>query len=284
MKIDSHHHFWKYSVEEYGWIDDEMKAIRRDFLPEDLEKEIRGSGIEGVVSVQARQTIAETEWLLGFSENNDFIKGVVGWVPLLSTDVRKYLSTFSAFSKFKAARHVVQGEPDDDFILRKDFNEGIKALKEFGLAYDILILEKHLLQTIKFVDMHPDQIFILDHIAKPRIKENILKPWRKNIMALAERQNVYCKISGMVTEADYRTWTEEQLHPYFDTVLDAFGAKRLMFGSDWPVCTVACEYRRWAGIVQELISKLSASEQEAIFGGNAVKAYNLNIQRQMGKC
>jgi len=232
MKIDSHHHFWKYNVKEYGWIDDDMKVIRRDFLPADLEEEIRGSGIDGVVSVQARQTIAETEWLLGFSESHDFIKGVVGWVPLLSTDVRKYLSTFSAFSKLKSVRHVVQGEPDDDFILRKDFNEGIKALKEFGLAYDILILEKHLTQTIKFVDMHPDQIFILDHIAKPRIKENILEPWRKNIMALAERQSVYCKISGMVTEADYRTWTEEQLRPYFDTVLDAFGAKRLMFGSD----------------------------------------------------
>ncbi|MEI6423777.1 MAG: amidohydrolase family protein [Lentisphaerota bacterium] len=275
MNIDAHHHFWIYNVKEYGWIDDDMKVIRRDFLPADLEEEIRGADIDGVVSVQARQTISETEWLLGFSENNDFIKGVVGWVPLLSTDIRKYLSTFSVFPKFKAARHVVQGEPDDDFILRKDFNEGIKALKEFGLAYDILILEKHLTQTIKFVDMHPDQIFILDHIAKPRIKENILEPWRKNIMALAERQNVYCKISGMVTEADYRTWTEEQLHPYFDTVLDAFGAKRLMFGSDWPVCTVACEYRRWAGIVQEFISKLSVSEQEAIFGGNAVRAYNL---------
>ncbi len=277
MKIDSHHHFWKYSVEEYGWIDDGMKVIRRDFLPEDLEKEISGSGIDGVVSVQARQTIDETEWLLGFSEKHDFIKGVVGWVPLISPNVRQHLSDFSSFRKLKSVRHVIQGESDNDFILRKDFDEGIKALKEFGLAYDILILEKHLPQTIKFIDMHPEQIFILDHIAKPKIKGNLIEPWRANIIKLAERRNVYCKVSGMVTEADYMKWTEEQLRPYFETVLDAFGPERLMFGSDWPVCTVACEYRRWVGIVRKYISKLSVSEQEAIFGGNAVRAYDLNI-------
>ncbi len=275
MKIDSHHHFWKYSIEEFGWIDDDMKSIRKDFLPEDLEKEIRGAGIDGVVSVQARQTVAETEWLLGFSEKHDFIKGVVGWVPLSSPNVRQHLSHFSSFPKLKSLRHVVQGESDDDFILGNDFKRGIKALNEFGLAYDILILEKHLPQTIKFVDMHPEQVFILDHVAKPRIRENIIEPWRKNIRALAQRQNVYCKISGMVTEADYGKWTVEQLHPYFETVLDAFGPERLMFGSDWPVCTVACEYRRWVGIVRKFISKLSASEQEAIFGGNAVRAYKL---------
>lgn len=277
MKIDSHHHFWNYSVEEYDWIDDEMKAIRRDFLPEDLEKEIRGAGIDGVVSVQARQTVEETEWLLAFSEEHDFIKGVVVWVPLVSPILRQCLSGFASFHKLKSVRHVVQGEPDDNFILRKDFNEGIRGLKEFNLSYDILILEKHLPQTIKFVDMHPDQIFILDHIAKPRIRENILEPWAKNIRSLAERQNVYCKVSGMVTEADYRKWTEDQLRPYFDTVLDSFGPKRLMFGSDWPVCTVACEYRRWVEIVRKSISKLSNSEQEAIFGGNAIRAYNLAL-------
>lgn len=278
MKIDAHHHFWKYSVEEYGWIDHDMKVIRRDFLPEDLEKEIRGSGIDGVVSVQARQTLAETEWLLGFSEKYDFIKGVVGWVPLISNNVRQHISDFSSSRKLKSVRHVIQGESDNDYILRKDFNEGIKVLREFGLAYDILILEKHLPQTIKFVDMHPDQIFILDHIAKPKVKENLIEPWRRNIRVLAERRNVYCKVSGMVTEADYGKWTEEQLRPYFENVLDAFGPKRLMFGSDWPVCTVACEYRRWVGIVRKFISRLSLSEQDAIFGGNAVKAYGLNIE------
>ncbi|MCX6984947.1 MAG: amidohydrolase family protein [Lentisphaerae bacterium] len=277
MKIDSHQHFWKYSVEEYGWIDDDMKSIRRDFLPEDLEKETRSVGIDGVVSVQARQTVAETECLLGFSQKHDFIKGVVGWVPLISSDVRECLSGLTSFPKLKSVRHVVQGEPDNNFILRNDFNEGISALREFGLAYDILILEKHLPQTIKFVDMHPDQIFILDHIAKPRIKENILEPWRKNIMSLSERKNVYCKFSGMVTEADYGKWTEDQLRPYFETVLEAFGPERLMFGSDWPVCTVACEYRRWLGTVREFISNLSSSEQDSIFGVNAVRAYNLTV-------
>jgi len=275
MKIDSHHHFWKYSVNEYGWIDDDMKSIRKDFLPEDLEREIRGAGIDAVVSVQARQTVSETEWLLGFSEEHAFIKGLVGWVPLSSPNVKQHLSRFSSFPKLKSVRHVVQGESDDDFILGNDFNRGIKVLKEFGLAYDILILEKHLPQTIRFVDMHPDQVFILDHIAKPRIKENIIEPWRKNIRSLAQRRNVYCKVSGMVTEADYGKWTEEQLRPYFETVLEAFGPERLMFGSDWPVCTVACEYRRWGAIVHKFISGLSVSEQDAIFGGNAVKAYDL---------
>ena len=277
MKIDSHHHFWKYSTDEYGWIEDEMKAVRRDFLPAELEKEIEGAGINGVVSVQARQTLEETEWLLRFSEKHDFIKGVVGWVPLISTDVGEYLSTLRSFTKLKAVRHVVQGEPDDDFILREDFNEGIRKLKECKLSYDILILEKHLPQTIRFVDMHPDQIFILDHIAKPRIRENLIEPWRKNIRALAERGNVYCKVSGMVTEADYGKWTDEQLRPYFNAVLEAFGPERLMFGTDWPVCTVACDYRRWVVIVQKFISSLSTSEQEAIFGGNAIKAYNLDL-------
>ena len=275
MKIDAHHHFWKYSAEEYGWIDDAMNSIRRDFLPADIDAEIKAAGIDGVVSVQARQSEKETKWLLEFSRKHDFIKGVVGWCPLCSRDVGKHLSDYSGFGKLKAVRHVLQGEPDDNFILRKDFNEGIRTLREFGLAYDILILEKHLPQTIKFVDMHPDQIFILDHIAKPRIKENLVEPWRKNIRWLAERKNVYCKVSGMVTEADYGAWTVEQLHPYFETVLDAFGPERLMFGSDWPVCTVACEYRRWVEIVEKAISNLSVDEQSLIMGGTAVKAYDL---------
>ncbi len=277
--IDSHHHFWKYSTEEYGWIDDEMKVLRRDFLPKDLEKEIKGAGIGGVVSVQARQTLEETEWLLGLAEKHDFIKGVVGWAPLISPDIKKCIAgLISSSSKLKSLRHVVQGEPDENFILRKDFNDGIRSLEEFGLAYDILIFERHLPQTIKFVDMHPEQIFILDHIAKPGIKDNLLEPWKKNIISLGKRENVFCKVSGMVTEAYYLNWTEKQLQPYFNTVLEAFGPERLMFGSDWPVCTVACEYRRWLGILRKLISKLSVSEQDFILGGNADRAYKLNIQ------
>lgn len=275
MKIDSHHHFWKYDSVEYGWIDDAMRVIRRDFLPEHLREEIASVGIDGVVSVQARQNLIETQWLLDLAAQNDFIKGVVGWVELVSPNVGKQLERFAASPKLKSVRHVVQGEPDDNFILGKDFNRGIRELKQFDLVYDILIFEKHLPQTIRFVDLHPDQLFVLDHIAKPRIKDNLLQPWRKEITELARRENVFCKISGMVTEADYNKWTEEQLRPYFETVVDAFEPKRLMFGSDWPVCLVACEYARWRQVVADWISKFSADEQARILGGTAMEAYKL---------
>jgi L-fuconolactonase len=275
MKIDAHHHFWKYNPAEFGWIDDSMKMIRRDFLPEHLRSEIAASGIDGVISVQARQTIEETRWLLEFAAQNDFIKGVVGWVELVSPDVRKDLARFAANKKLKAVRHVVQGEPDDHFILRADFNRGISALREFDLCYDILIFERHLPQTIEFVDRHPNQIFILDHIAKPKIKANELSPWRENLRELAKRQNVFCKISGMVTEADFKSWTEARLRAYFDVALEAFTPRRLMFGSDWPVCLAACGYARWFRLVADWIKKLSPNEQARVLGGTAIEAYKL---------
>lgn len=275
MKIDSHHHFWNYDPVEYGWIDDAMKAIRRDFLPEHLRAEIASVGVDGVVSVQARQNLVETQWLLDFATQNDFIKGVVGWVELVSPKAGAELERFAANPKLKSVRHVVQGEPDDNFILRADFNRGIRELKRFNLAYDILIFERHLPPTIKFVDAHPEQVFVLDHIAKPRIKAGAFEPWNKNLRALAQRPNVYCKASGLVTEADFATWTEPQLRTYFDVVLEAFGPKRLMFGSDWPVCLVACGYARWHGLVSGWISKLSAAEQDRILGGTAIEAYKL---------
>jgi L-fuconolactonase len=275
MKIDAHHHFWKYNPVEFDWIDDPMKMIRRDFLPEHLRAEISVAKIDGVISVQARQMIEETRWLLEFAAQNDFIKGVVGWVELISPNVRKDLARFAANKKLKAVRHVVQGEPDDNFILRADFNRGISALREFDLRYDILIFERHLSQTIKFVDRHPNQIFILDHIAKPKIKANELSPWRENLRELARRENVFCKISGMATEADFKAWAGPQLRAYFEVALEAFGARRLMFGSDWPVCLVACGYARWHALVADWISKLSPDEQARIFGGTAIEAYKL---------
>ena len=275
QRIDAHHHFWKYDPAEYGWIDDAMAAIRRDFLPEDLQREIANVGIDGVVSVQARQTVEATQWLLALAEAHDFIRGVVGWVPLVSPSVSNDLARFAEDRRLKAVRHVLQGEGDERYMLRADFNRGIAALRECGLVYDILILERHLPQTIEFVDRHPDQVFVLDHIAKPRIKDGIISPWRENIMKLAERENVYCKLSGMVTEADYEAWTEAELRPYMDTVLAAFGPRRLMFGSDWPVCLVACPYERWHRIISEFISPLSASERERILGGTAIEAYRL---------
>jgi L-fuconolactonase len=275
MKIDSHHHFWKYSPEEYGWIDDAMKAIRRDFLPPDLEREIRSAGIDGVVSVQARTSLEETRFLLEFADRHDWIRGVVGWADLTDSRVGKALEEFKRNPKFKAVRHVLQGEPDSRYMLRGDFNRGVALLEDFGLAYDILIFERHLPQTLQFVDRHPSQVFVLDHIAKPRIKDNVLSPWQSRIVELAHRPNVYCKVSGMATEADYESWTPAQLKPYFDTALSAFGPRRLMFGSDWPVCLAAVEYKRWHDIVESWIAHLPAADQAHIMGGTAVEAYGL---------
>ena len=275
MIIDSHHHFWNYHPTEFDWIDDSMRAIRRNFLPGDLESTIAPLAIEGVVSVQARQSLEETRWLLELAASHEFIRGVVGWVDLRSDAVSEQLHEFSANPKLKAVRHVVQGEPDDQFILGTEFNRGIVQLKEFGLTYDILILERHLPATIEFVDRHPDQTFVLDHIAKPKISENTLEPWKAYLTELARRPNVYCKVSGMVTEAQFDHWTMEQLRPYWDCVLKAFGPARLMYGSDWPVCLVACQYDRWFQTVQDFASYLSETERQAIFGQNAARAYNL---------
>ncbi len=275
MTIDSHHHFWSYSAAEYPWIGDSMTALRRDFLPEHLQAEIVAAGIDGVVSVQARQSVRETELLLSLADGNDFIKGVVGWVPLAQADVGDSLAKFAANPKLRAVRHVVQDEPDDRFILGTDFNRGVAMLREFDLVYDILIFERQLAPSIEFVDRHPEQVFVLDHIAKPRIKDGALEPWRENIRELARRENVFCKISGMVTEADWKTWNEVQLRPYLDVVLDAFRPKRLMFGTDWPVCLAASSYARWLEVVQNFSAKLSADEQEWLWGKTALQAYGL---------
>ena len=277
MKIDSHHHFCKYSVGEYPWIGDAMAPLRRDFLPEHLKAEIAAAGIDGVVSVQARQTVGETEWLLSLADGNDFIKGVVGWVPLAETGVREVIAKFATNPKLRAVRHVVQDEPDDRFILGGDFNRGVSVLRDFGLVYDILIFERQLAASIEFVDRHPKQVFVLDHIAKPRIKDNAIEPWRANIREMARRENVFCKVSGMVTEADWKTWTWEQMRPYFDAVLEAFGPKRLMFGTDWPVCLAASGYARWTELIWRFACGLSADEQAWLFGKTAIEAYRLCV-------
>ncbi len=274
-KIDTHQHFWNYDPVEYDWINDNMHAIRRNFLPEDLEKQIAECGVTGVVSVQARQTLEETQWLLELANRHKFIHGVVGWVPLIAPDISDILEPLAANRNLRAVRHVLQDEPDPFYMLRPDFNRGIRALKSFGLAYDILIYERHLPQTIEFVDRHPDQIFIVDHLAKPQVRSGAISPWREDMQDLARRPNVYCKLSGLATEAGYASWTEDQLRPYLDVTLKAFGPRRLMFGSDWPVCTVAVEYARWASIVGNAIASLSASEQEQIWSATALKAYNL---------
>jgi L-fuconolactonase len=277
LKIDSHHHLWRFNPDEYSWLVD---PIRRDFLPADLQRELSSASIDAAITVQARQTLEETRWLLELAAQNDFIKGVVGWVPLIAPNIAATLEQFSAHPKLRAVRHVLHDEPDDNYILRPDFNRGISLLAHHKLAYDILIFERHLPQTIRFVDQHPNQIFVLDHLAKPRLKLNEISPWRENISELAKRPNVSCKLSGLATEADHANWTTAQLRPYMDTVLDAFGPKRLMFGSDWPVCLLAVTYQRWAEIVQAFIAQLSTTEQQRIWSETALAAYNLPAAKQ----
>ena len=277
MIIDTHHHYWNYNPIDFDWIDDDMAAIRRSFLPEDLKSALKDTGVTGVVSVQARQCLEETDWLLQLAADNEFMKGIVGWLPLASDNIEELLAKYSPNRWLKAVRHVVQGEPDPEFIFGKSFNRGISLLKNYGLVYDILIFEYQLANTIRFVDQHPDQQFVLDHIAKPRIKTNELEPWAKNIRDLAKRENVSCKISGMVTEADFKSWTEEQLKPYLEVVLEAFGPERLLYGSDWPVCLVATEYANWLNLVKRNMAQLSANEQQLIFCKNAQAVYQLEI-------
>ncbi len=274
MVIDSHHHFWNYDPVEFDWIDESMRSIRRSFLPDDLKDQISTVGIDGVISVQARQTLEETDFLLKQAEANYFIKAVVGWLPLANKNINKLLERYSDAPELKSVRHVVQGEASG-FLDGEAFNNGINSLKAYDLVYDVLIFEHQLEETIRFVDRHPNQAFVLNHIAKPKIKINQLEPWKENLVELAKRENVTCKISGMVTEADFHHWKEQQLNPYIDTILEAFGSSRLMFGSDWPVCLVACNYKQWYDLIRKFIQPLSSTEQADIMGNTAIKTYKI---------
>jgi L-fuconolactonase len=274
-RIDAHHHLWRYVPAEYPWMTDGMEVLRRDFLLEDLKAVTALAGIAGTVVVEAARRVEETIWLAEIAASDDLIRGVVGWAPLTDPRIGLDLEKLARLPKVKGIRHAIHDEPDDLFVLRDDFNRGITELRQFGLKYDILIFEKHLPQTIEFVDRHPDQIFIVDHIAKPRIREQALSPWKGHVAELAHRENVYCKVSGMVTEALWDAWTDESLRPYLDVVLEAFGPKRLMFGSDWPVLTLASTYGRWLSTVQRAVATLSPTEQEWVFSKTAIEAYGL---------
>lgn len=275
MRIDSHQHFWIYNPSEYGWISDDMEILKKDYLPGQLQKELFSVGFDGSITVQARQTLEETKWILGLAEQNSFIKGVVGWVDLCSPEIEEQLAQFSKHPKLVGVRHVVHDEPDDNFILRKDFLNGISHLKKFGLAYEILIFPRHLPNTIQFVSRFPEQLFILDHIAKPLIKDKKVSPWKEGIEKLAGYKNVYCKLSGMVTEADMKNWKKEDIIPYLDIVFDAFGPDRLMIGSDWPVCRVAGLYQQVMKIVPDYIETYSDEDKNKILGENALRVYRL---------
>ncbi len=280
MIVDSHQHFWRYDAQEYDWIGEDLAAIRRDFLPADLARELGPAGVDAVVSVQARQTLEETCWLLELAEANEFIAGVVGWVPLVSPTVGDTLGGLAANPRLCGVRHVLQGEADPDFAARPDFDRGVGSLRGLGLVYDILVYERQLPAATALVDRHPDQVFVVDHVAKPRIRDGVVSPWRERMRELGRRPNVFCKLSGMVTEADPRAWTGATLRPFADVVLEAFDPSRVMFGSDWPVCLAGCSYSRWLTTVRELCAGLSAGERESVLGGTARRAYGLDGRRR----
>ena len=279
-RIDAHHHLWRYSAAEYGWIDEEMAALRRDFLPGDLKDAMASADIDGTIAVQARQSIDETRWLLDLADANDAIRGVVGWAPIAGEEFPGVMEEFEGRAKLKGLRHVIQDERDPHYILREDFNSGIRTLVDSGLVYEILIFERHLEDAITFVDEHPRQPFVLDHIAKPLIAAGQLEPWATRMRELGRRPNVWCKLSGMVTEAD---WCADPagarslatLKPYLDVAVEAFGPSRLMAGSDWPVCLLATGYAQWFDLLHSYFADFSEPERAAIFGGAAIEVYGL---------
>lgn len=275
MRIDAHQHFWRFDASKYAWISNEMAPLQRDFLPEDLKPLLDELGFDGSIAVQACHSSEETEWLLELANANAFVRGVVGWVDLCSSDAPRQLERLAANQKLVGVRHVAQDEPDDQFLLRPDFRRGISRLSEFGLAYDILIYPRHLRVAAAFARGFPDQRFVLDHIAKPLIGEGALAPWEKDIRVLAQLPNVCCKLSGMVTEARWRQWAREDFRPYLDVVLEAFGPSRLMIGSDWPVCTLSANHRDTMAIVMDYVAQLSAEERNSILGGNCAAFYRL---------
>jgi L-fuconolactonase len=272
MRLDSHQHFWNYNAEQYPWIQSSW-PIKRTFLPDDLAPLLAQAGLDGCIAVQARQTLEESRWLLELADQSAIIKGVVGWVDLRSDKVEEQLAQFASHPKFVGVRHVVQDEPDDDFMVRPDFLRGISKLKQFNLPYDILIYPKQLPAAIKLVQQFPEQPFVLDHIAKPHIKDGTISPWREQILELAKTPNLLCKVSGMVTEAKWQGWRYDHFVPYLDVVSEAFGVDRLMYGSDWPVCLLAGSYPQVHSLTRRYFASQSEVAKAKIFGGNATRFY-----------
>ncbi len=275
MRIDSHQHFWIYAAEEYPWIDEDKDALKRDYMPADLAPLMAPNGIDGTVAVQARQNPRETEFLLELADANDFIRGVVGWVDLRADDVAAQLERFGPHPRLVGVRHIVHDEVDDRFMLGGGFLDGLALLNQYKLTYDLLLYPRHLQVAIDVVKRFPNQPFVLDHIAKPFIKDGILEPWASEIRELATYENVCCKVSGLVTEAAWKVWTRDDYAPYLDVVFDCFGIDRLMFGSDWPVCTLSGSYSEVVGIVRDYISGLSNEEKDKVMGANARSFYSL---------
>jgi len=274
-RIDSHQHFWNYDQSRQVWINEQMEVLKKDFIPKDLEPLLKKCNLDGCVVVQASQSEAENDFLLKMAVASSIVKGIVGWVDLKSDYVIKRLSFYKQFEKIKGFRHVIQDEPDLDFMLQPDFLNGIKALRNFDYTYDILIFSIHLPNTLELIKKFPDQLFVIDHLAKPEIRNHKYENWRKQLAAIASFPNIFCKISGMVTEAKWHQWKQEDFKIYLDTVVELFGTERIMYGSDWPVCTLSSSYEDMYKIVADYFSEFSIDEQNNFFGLNATKFYRL---------
>jgi L-fuconolactonase len=279
MKIDAHQHFWIYNEKEYGWISKDMSELQRDFLPGDLEERLQHLNFDGSIAVQARQSLEETSWLLELAEKYEYIKGVVGWVDLCSPDVTKQLKRFSDNLYLKGIRHVIHDEADDQFMLRDDFQRGIRALNDFGLTFDLLLFPKHIPYAIELVEKFPKQPFVLDHIGKPDIKNKVISPWNDDLTKLAKYKNVYVKLSGMVTEADWKNWEKKDFKAYLDVVFNTFGPDRMMIGSDWPVCTVSNCYETVMEIVLDYVKRFAPESENLILGENCTRFYSIKKER-----
>jgi L-fuconolactonase len=282
LRIDAHQHFWRFQRHEYGWIDDSMAGLQRDFLPADLQRDMTRAGFTASVAVQARQTLDETHSLLALADAYPFIAGVVGWVDLQAPDARAQIEQFRRHPKFVGVRHIVQGEADDRFLLRPEFGRGLSLLAEFDLAYDLLIYSRHLAVATELAARFPAQRFVLDHLAKPDVRRGEMRSWEAELRRLAACSNVWCKLSGLVTEADWGAWTPAQLRPYLDVAFECFGPARLMIGSDWPVCTLAADYARAMAVVVEYVGDRPASERDGVLGGNARRFWNLQLAGAAG--
>lgn len=273
MIVDAHQHFWQYNPREYDWIDDRMEALRRDFMPDDLAPHMEQAGVDATIAVQTRQTAEETDWLLELAGAHPFIAGVVGWVDLRADDVEARLEQLRDRPRLAGIRHIVQSEPDDRFLLDPAFGRGIAALGRAGLPYDILIYPRHLPVAAEFVSRFPSQTFVLDHLAKPEIRSGSIDDWARDLRRLAAAPNLWCKLSGLVTEADWQAWTPHQIHPYLDVAFDCFGPGRLIAGSDWPVCTLASDYSRTMALVRDYLGSFTSAERDLVLGRNAEVVY-----------
>jgi len=274
MKIDAHNHFWNFDAVKHSWIDGTMTAIQHSFLPADFEKILFDNGIDGCVAVQVEQNFEENNFLLALADENPIIKAVVGWVDLTAIDLTQQLQQLSHHKKLKGFRHIAQSEAND-FLSSKTITNGVSQLAEYNFTFDILVFPTQLQAATKLVKACPNQKFVLNHLAKPYIKKGDIQQWKKDISQLAKLENVSCKLSGMVTEADWKNWKKEDFFPFLDVAFEAFGANRLLYGSDWPVCLLGADYQQVKNNLETYTNTLSATQQKQVWGQNAIDFYNI---------